>query len=118
MPFWDPVGIQNKKVWALADTGSCRNLINKDFFDNLPVKPSMFPPGNVTVIAGDGESLDLLGWAVLNLEVAHEIIYHEFGVVRDLSIDLLLRGEMMKPHMCALQYDDKGRNTFKMGRST
>ena len=53
----------------------------------------MFPLGNVTVIAGDGESLDLLAWSVLILEGAHETIYHEVGVVRVLPSDLLLGGE-------------------------
>ena len=49
--FWVRSTIQDKTIWGLADTGSCRNLINFDFFQSLPIRGTMFPPGPVTVIA-------------------------------------------------------------------
>ena len=110
--------VQDKTVWGLADTGSCRNLINEDFYQQLPIKGTMFPPGTITVIAGDGNMLDLLGWTVLKMEVGNEVIYHEVGVVKDLPFSVLMGGEMMRPHCCSLQYAASGRNTFNFGVTT
>ena len=65
--FWVSTTAQDKTIWGLADTGSCRNLINFDFSESLPIKGTMFPPVSITVIAGDGNTLDLVGWTVLKL---------------------------------------------------
>ena len=112
--FWVRTTLQDKTVWGLADTGACRNLINFDFYQNLPIKGTMFPPGSVQVIAGDGNALDLLGWVILKLEIGNDVVYHEVGVVKDLPVAVLLGGELMRPHCCSLQYTATGRNNFHL----
>jgi len=116
--FWVIVSLQDKNIWALADTGSCRNLVNEKFFRTLPIQATILPPGSTVVIAGDGKILDLIGWLILNFEVAGTTVYHEIGIVKDLPVDLLLGGELMKPHGCMLQYVTSGRNVFKLGNKT
>ena len=35
--FWVITSIQNRNLWALADTGSCRNLMSEKFWKALPI---------------------------------------------------------------------------------
>ena len=113
--FWVAAAIQDRNLWVLADTGSCRNLLSEKFFESLPISPRLAAPGATVVVAGDGKELDLLGWATVNFEIAGKMVYHEFGVVKDLPVDFLLGGEFMKPHACTLQYATTGRNRFQIG---
>ena len=115
--FWVVTSIQNKNLWALADTGSCRNLINEKFWKNLPIPLKMSPPGSTVVVAGDGKVLDLLGWVILNFSIAGQTVYHEVGIGKDLPVEFLIGGELMKPHGCTLQYSTAGRNVFHLGNN-
>ena len=49
----------------LADSGSVRNLIDESVFKKLPCRHPIRPLGDVTVIGGNGEALDLLWFTVL-----------------------------------------------------
>ena len=113
--FWVTASVQDKNVWTLADTGSCRNLMSNAFWESLPIHDVLTPPGSTVVVAGDGKTLDLLGWATIRFEIAGRALYHEVGIVRDLPLDFLLGGEFMRPHQCNLQYSTVGRNTFTLG---
>ena len=57
--------VQTLPVWILADAGSVRNLIDESVFNCLPFKPRIKDPGNVRIIGGNGEALNLKGFAVL-----------------------------------------------------
>ena len=113
--FWVNVGLQDRNIWALADSGSCRNLVNSEFYKTLPIKMELFPPGLIAVVAGDGKDLELVGWTIIRLEFGSHSIYHEFGVVPELPVDVLFGGELMKPHSSTLKYSTTGRNTFELG---
>ncbi|KAF0097232.1 MAG: hypothetical protein FD142_3166, partial [bacterium] len=76
------------------------------------------PPGPTRVLASNSRALELIGWAPLRLELGGRTIYHEVGVVHDLPVDVILGGELMRPHQCTLQYADSGRNEFHMGLAT
>ena len=116
--FWVITSIQNRNLWALADTGSCRNLMSEKFWKALPIPVILTPPGSTVVVAGDGKILDLLGWTIINFEIAGQTVYHEIGVVKDLPVEFLIGGELMKPHSCSLQYVTSGCNTFHLGSLT
>ena len=62
--------IQNRNLWALADTGSCRNLMSENFWKALPIPVTLTPPGTNVVVAGDRKILDHLGSTILNFEIA------------------------------------------------
>ena len=64
----------------------------------------MSPPGSTVVVAGDGKVLELLGYVILNFSIASQTVYHGVGIVKDLPVEFLIGGELMKPHGCTLQY--------------
>ena len=113
--FWVTATVQDREILTLADTGSCRNLMSKAFWMSLPAQDTLAPPGSTVVVAGDGKTLNLLGWSLVKFEIAGRPLYHEVGVVEDLPIDFLLGGEFMSPHTCNLQYSPTSRNTFTLG---
>ena len=51
--------VQTLPVWILADSGSVRNLIDEAVYNRLPFKPPIRDPGDVQVIGGNGEPLEL-----------------------------------------------------------
>ncbi|KAF0096477.1 MAG: hypothetical protein FD144_5878, partial [Rhodospirillaceae bacterium] len=110
--FWTVINIQDRSLWALADTGSSRNLCSETLWNALP---ALQPPGPTRVLASNSKALDVLGWAVLRMEVAGRAVYHEVGVVRELPVDVIIGGEFMRPHECSLKYADTGRNGFCLG---
>ena len=110
--FWTTLNVENRCVWALADTGSCRNLISEKCWLNLPIHPPIQPPGHTKVIAGNSKVLEVLGWVALRLEISTRTIYHECGIVRNLPVEFIVGGEFMKPHACTFQYVPNGRNEF------
>ena len=88
--FWTRVNIQNQCVWALADSGSCRNLITEKLWNLLPIHPQVEPPGHTIVIAGNGRMLEIMGWASLRLQIGGRVLYHDCGIVKDLPIDFII----------------------------
>ena len=102
MLFWSIVHVQKEVLWALADTGSCRNLMSEAFWKSLNINVPLSPPGLTRVLAGDGLRVDLRGWALLVFNIGGHSVCHEVGVVRGLPLDLLVGGEFMAPHRCLL----------------
>ena len=45
--FWVPVGVQDRTVWALIDTGASRNLISQRDYEAFPQPPTLRPPGRM-----------------------------------------------------------------------
>ena len=63
--FWTVINIQDRSLWALADTGSSRNLCSETLWNALPLHPALQPPGPTRVLASNSKALDVLRWAVL-----------------------------------------------------
>ena len=104
--FWSVIHVQNQTLWALADTGSCRNLMSEQFWNTLNLKTSLSPPGLRKVLAGDGLPLEIVGWITLIFRIGCNTVCHEVGVVKGLPVDFLIGGEFMYPHRCMLGYGD------------
>ena len=84
--------LQDRIVWALIDTGASRNLISQRDYEALPQRPTLRPPGSVMFVAGNNQEIPLLGWITLRFTINTRSAYHEFGVVKDLPIDMLIGG--------------------------
>ena len=56
------------------------------------------------VIEGNGEALDFKGFAVLPVAFRSTLIWHEFGVVPNLHLEVLIGADVVAPHFCALLY--------------
>ena len=110
--------VQSTPMWILADSGSSRNLINEQTFNRLPFQPTLRSPGDVRVIGGSGEALHLKGFAVLPVSFGSTLVWHEFGVVKDLPLEALIGGDVFIPHFCTLQYLKNGRKRLEFGLQT
>ena len=56
------------------------------------------------VIGGNGEAIDLTGFAILPVALGSNIIWHEFGVVPNLLLEVLLGADVLASHLCSLLY--------------
>ena len=112
--------VQTLPVWILADSGSVRNLIDEEVYDRLPFKPPVQDPGGVRVIGGNGEALELRGFTVLPVSIGNTILWHEFGVVPRLPLEVLVEADMLAAHQCTLQYlkDNKKKLQFGLENCT
>ena len=102
--FFVLAAVQTRPVWILADSGSVRNLIDESTFNKLPFQPRLREPGDVKVIAGNGEALDLRGFVVLPVSLGNTLLWHEFGVVPELPLEVLIGADVLAAHRCSLLY--------------
>ena len=107
--------VQNTPLWMLADSDSSRNLISENVFRRLAFQPPIRAPGDERVIGGSGEALQLQGFAVLPVAFGSVLLWHEFGVVRDLPLEALAAGDIFIPHFCTLQYLSNGKKRLEFG---
>ena len=64
------------------------------------------------VVAGNNQEITLLGWITVRFPLNTRSAYHEFGVVKDLPIDMLIGGEFLRPHECQIIYKASARDVF------
>ena len=88
--FWMPDGVQDRTFWALIDTGASRNLFSQRNYEAIPQPPTLRPPGSLMVVAGNNPEIPLWGWISVRFTINTRRIYHEFGVVKNLTIDMLI----------------------------
>ena len=112
--FFVQIFFQRSWVLALADSGSSRNLMSHQRYDSLRVRPRLTPPRGLKVIGGNGQPISLLGFADFAVKVADLWIWHGFGVVDDLPLDVILGAEILKPHGAMLSYQPRGDNTLTL----
>ena len=86
------------------------------FYDSLPFKVRLKPPGSTVLVAGKGESVDPLGWGIFKFEIGNKDFYHEVGVVKELPVDLIIGADLMIPHSAKLRYSNMGSNTLSFER--
>ena len=59
--FLLPVGLQERNVLALIDTGPSRNVISQGDYEAVPQRPPLRPPGTMMVVAGKNQEIPRLG---------------------------------------------------------
>ncbi len=107
--------VQTLPAWILADSGSVRNLIDESVYNRLPFKPPIRDPGDVRVIGGNSEAFDLKGFAVLPVALGSNIIWHEFGVVPNLPLEVLVDADVLAPYLCSLLYLKNNKKRLQFG---
>ena len=70
------------------------------------------------VVAGKNQEIPLLGWITLRFAINTRTAYHEFGVVKNLPIDMLIGGEFLRPYECQIMYQASRRDVFGMKDGT
>ena len=106
--------IQNQTHWILADSGSVRNLIDYDVFRSLPYQPQLIQR-DIQIFGGNGGPLDIRGFAVLPLMIGDTLIWHEFAVVRQLPLEVLIGADILQPHLCSLLYLKNKQKDLRFG---
>ena len=96
--FCEPVGVQDGTVWAMIGTGVSRNLISQRDSEALPKPLTLRPPGTMMVVTGNRQEIPLLDWITLRFSINTRRSYYDFGVVKNVPIDLLIGGEFLRPH--------------------
>ncbi len=51
------------------------------------------------VVGGNGKALDLKGFAVLPAALGSNLIWHEFGVVPKLPLEMLVSADVLARHL-------------------
>ena len=87
--------VQNLPTWILADSGSVQNLISEAINRKLPYQPPIRVPGDCRVIGGNGEPLDLKGFTVLPVTLGSTLLWHQFGVVPNLPLEVLIEADIL-----------------------
>ena len=78
----------------------------------MPHPPELRPPGSMMIVAGNNQEIPLLGWITLRFTINTRTAYHEFGVAKNLPLDMLIGGEFLRPHECQIMYQKSGRDAF------
>ena len=107
--------VQTLPVWILAESGFVRNLIDEWDYNRLPFRPPMRDPGNVQVIDENGEALDFKGFAVLPISLGSKLIWHDFGVVSNLPLAVLVGADVLAFYLCSLLYLKHNRKCLHFG---
>ena len=64
------------------------------------------------IVAGNNKEIPLLGWTTLRLTINRRSAYHEFAVLKDLPLDMLIGGEFLRPQEYQIIYKASGRDVF------
>ena len=64
------------------------------------------------VVAGNIPEIPLLGWITLRFSINTGSANQEFGVEKDLPIDMIIGDEFLRPQECQIIYTASGRDVF------
>ena len=67
------------------------------------------------MISGSGDALELKGFAVLPVSLGTTLVWHEFGVVPNLPLEVLIGADVLARHQCSLQYVPHKRKRLQFG---
>ena len=67
------------------------------------------------VIEGNGEALDLKGFAVLHVALGSNLLWHEFGVVPNLPFEVLEGADVLALHLCSPLYFKNNKKRLQFG---
>ena len=76
----------------------------RSIYKKLPYQPPMRDPGKCRVIGGNGKPLDLKRLIVLPVILGTILLWHEFGVVPNLPLEVLINSDIISNYQCSLLY--------------
>ena len=92
-----------------------QNLVDEAVYTKLPYQPPIRNPVGCRVIGGNGEPLDLKGFAVLPITLGTILLWHEFGVVPNLPLEVLIGADILSNHQCTLLYQKNNQKSLLFG---
>ena len=70
------------------------------------------------MIGGNGEPLKLRGFTVLPVAFKATLLWHEFGFVPELPLEVLIGADILSAHQCSLFYLKNNQKRLKFGASS
>ena len=67
------------------------------------------------MIGGNGDAIDLKGFAVLPAALGSNLIWHEFGVMPNLPLEVLVGAYVLASHLCSLMYLKNNKRRLQFG---
>ena len=92
-----------------------RNLVDEAVYRKLPYQPPILNPGGCQVIGDNGEPLDLIGFAVHPITLDTILLWHEFGVLPNLPLQVLIGADILSNHQCSLLRQKKNQKSLLFG---
>ena len=114
--FFLGITLQQKRVWALIDSGSSRNIMSEELYRTLIVRP-VLQTSEENIVAGNGKPIVLRGVAVFAVRLTTFWLFHEFGVVAELPLPAIIGGELMRKHAARITYQPRGEHLFELGNA-
>lgn len=99
--FFEMASVQTMSVWIFADSGTARKLISETFYSGLPFQPLLQQIADIQVVEGSKYLLDLHGFAI-SRTIRSVVLLHEYSIVRVLTIDEIVVGDVLIPNQCTL----------------
>ena len=102
---WTRVGIQGKPSWAMIDSGSVFNIIDRSFYESLPSHPTPHSCARVDkILSGHNVALPVSGRVVLTFFHERHPYHHLFSVVDNFPVPFCLGAEFLRAHQCRITY--------------
>ena len=114
--FFLGITLQQKRVWALIDSGSSRNIMSEELYRTLIVRPTL-QTSEENIVAGNGQPIVLLVSPLFAVRLTNFWLFHEFGVVAELPLPAIIGGELMRKHAARITYQPQGEHLFELGNA-
>lgn len=76
-------------------------------------EPHLLKLNGISIVAGNSQTILLIGFGIFVASISSNWIYHDFDVVNDLPSDVVIGGEIMREHHANLRYLPNGSNSIK-----
>ena len=88
------------KIWqtnvvALCDSGSDISIIDGRLLDSFSQKPTLIPSDFPNIIAANNSRTDILGAAILPLNIGGNVMEVKFHVIQSANFDMILRKDLI-----------------------
>ena len=67
------------------------------------------------MFGGNKGSLDIRGFPVLSVVISGALIWHEFALIRQFQLEVLIGADILQPHLCSLRYLKDKQKNLKFG---
>ena len=104
--------VQTLQTWILANSGSVQNLVDEMIYKKVSYQPPIRDPGDCQVI---GEPFELKGCTVLPITLGTTLLWHVFGVVPNMPLEVLIGADVWTNHQCSLLYLNNNQNRLTFG---
>ena len=105
--------VKGRSIQTLLDTGSWLSIVALKFVQSLRLPMKSRPQDLCVLKSADGDFLNVCGRATLDLSINHLSMSHEFVVVENLTLNVLIGCDFM--YKCEIVIDFINKSVSFMG---